>query len=278
MSKRIPDEEWLHLAKRVAVGSQQRVTHGRERTPAMTVGNTPDRWWAKCMRCNAGAVVKKEHAMIVTREPVKSRDLSLPMDMKPIEQLHPYQQEAIARLLASKGMDRMYLPADLRWSEDRHRLMVPTDRPGQWMGRDTSGQSGQKWLTYNHQNYVCVRHVGYAPAVVTEDLFSAHKVAFATRSDMALNVYCSLGTAIHDSLLNALVGSCMAGDAVMSFYDGDPAGHKGFEGNEKRLRPFSLHTNLPPMLACAPTGRDPKDMSLGDLRRHVEILLRRKDE
>lgn len=214
--------------------------------------------------------------MLVQREPEGSRSLTLPHDMQPIDSLPQHEQDFVAGFLASKNMDRMYLPTGVYWSEQRHRLLIPGSygNPG-WIGRDTSGHSPQKWLTYNGQHYLQVRHVGYAPAVVTEDAFSAFKVAWATRGEL-LNVYCSLGTAIHDTLLARLIESTLHGDAVSSFYDGDAAGRKGCATNEKRLRAFGIHTNLPPEIQCAPEGLDPKDMRIDDIKKHLAIMTRKE--
>lgn len=271
---RLQDEEWLAHAKRVYVGSTNRIQHGRESRKNLVVGNDVDRWWAWCQSCKAGAVVRKEHALLVQREVKGSRDLTLPADMLPIGQLSGHQVDAIFGLLAQKGMDRMYLPLDLRWSESRHRLMVPTNRPGEWIGRDTSGKSPQKWLTYHGQHYVAVRASGAAVAVLTEDVFSAHKVAWSSEhQNLPVDVYCTLGTAMHDALLAHLLS--IQTKRVSSFYDGDSAGWKGAERNDMRLRTFGMHDPLNIRDQCAPTGLDPKDCKVSYIQLHLQSLLRR---
>ncbi|APU03159.1 DNA primase [Ralstonia phage phiAp1] len=275
---RLRDEEWLAHAKRVHVGSTNRVQHGRESRKNLVVGNDADRWWAWCQSCKAGAVVKKEHALLVQREVKGSRDLTLPNDMRSIDALHGYEVDTVFGLLARKGMDRMYLPADLRWSESRHRLMVPTDRPGEWMGRDTSEKSMQKWLTYHGQHYVVVRPASrFSVAVLTEDLFSAHKVAWAAEhQSLPVGVYCTLGTVMHDALLAHLM--CAGVAVVSSFYDGDDAGHKGCVRNALRLRALGMQDPAQPDDQCAPWELDPKDMRVSAIQLHLTHLLRRSDD
>lgn len=275
---RLRDEEWLAHAKRVHVGSTNRVQHRRESRKNLVVGNDADRWWAWCQSCKAGAVVKKEHALLVQREVKGSRDLTLPNDMRRIDELHGYEVDTVFGLLARKGMDRMYLPADLRWSESRHRLMVPTDRPGEWMGRDTSEKSPQKWLTYNGQHYVTVRRAKrFGVAVMTEDLFSAHKVAWAAEHyGLELGVFCSLGTTMHDALLaHLLLADCVL---VSSFYDGDEAGWRGAHTNWKRLQAMSMDDPAPHPLQCAPSGLDPKDMRVSEIQLHLKHLIERAND
>lgn len=268
MSKRIPDAEWLHFAKRVAIGAQQRVRHGNERDPAMVVGNQPDRWWCWCQRCKCGAVVRKEHALTVAVAPHIERNLTVPNDITMMAALQGYQRDHVAGLLASKGMDLIYLPMLTGWSESRGRIMVPTHNQEGYMGRDTTGRSAQKWLTYNGQHYV--QAGGFGPvAVLTEDLFSAHKVAWAMK-EFGVSTYCTLGTSMHEALLAEIL-KCPI-NQVISFYDGDAAGHKGAAANEQRLQPFGLASGHTPAKSCAPRGLDPKDMSLQEIQQHLFLL------
>lgn len=265
MSRRLPNEEWLHLAKRVGVGSSRKVVHGREPTAAMTIGNTGDRWWAYCQRCKRGAVEKKEHALLVTKEVAKSRDLILPSDMRATAELESYERDTLAGFLASKGMDFMYLDYAY-WSAERHRLMFNTKQG--WLGRDTSGKSLQKWLSYTAAPYVEVAlGATMDVAVLTEDLFSGLKVASATPN---ITVYCTLGTAIHDALMLKLIERKHR--VVSSFYDGDSAGYKGVVRNMMRLLPFGMADRRAAETQCAPAGLDPKDMELRAIAQHVQTL------
>lgn len=272
---RLPNDEWLHLAKGCAVGQEKRVRHKHELSPAMNVGSTADRWWAYCQRCKIGAVEMKSHVMLVDREPPRSRDLTLPHDMKDIQALPKWQQDFLAKFLASKGMDFNYLHG-VKWSEERARLMVPTKwvdqgargvNPVEWMGRDTSGKSGQKWLTYNGQHYVGEPQTTRL-ALLFEDCFSYQKAAWAVQSD-AVTCYCTLGTAIHDSLFLKLLKHHTK---VASFYDGDVAGWFGSMKNHTRLHAAGIACDTHGKAQCAPEGKDPKDMSIFDIREHVAKL------
>jgi hypothetical protein len=231
----------------------------------MTVGNRDDRWWAYCQRCKIGAVEMKSHVLLVDREPPRSRDLALPHDMKYVHELPKWQQDHLAKFLTSKGMDFQYLPGVL-WSEERARLMVP-DAYGHFMGRDTSGKSSQKWLTYNGQHYVGYAHATPL-ALLFEDCFSYHKVRWAVESDL-VTCYCTLGTSIHDTLFLQLLKHHTR---VASFYDGDAAGWSGAGRNLIRLAGVGLHAPFSNIDQCAPNGLDPKDMSILDIRSHVSKL------
>jgi len=264
MSRRIPDEEWLHHAKRTAVGTTRRVRHNAEGRENMTVGNEPDRWWCRCNRCGVGAVVKKEHALTVLVAPVLSGDMSLPSDMIQFEKLPEYQQVFVAGFLSGKNMDRMYIDAPVFWSESRHRLMLQ-DSGGRWMGRDTSGRSPQKWLTYNRQPYVQVSSTESTHAILTEDMFSAWKVAYAAKG-MRVTVYCSLGAHVTPALLARLIAKHTH---VSSFYDGDAAGWDGARYNALRLRPFDISNPCGAKVMCAPTDMDPKDMTVLQIQQHI---------
>lgn len=266
---RLPDDEWLHHAKRLAINQSRRVRHKHEPTEALIVSNKPDRWMAYCQRCKHGAVLMKEHAMLVTQAPAASLSLALPSDMRSAEQLEQYELSFLAGFMASKGMDFTFLSAyGWLWSESRHRLMFNTKQG--WLGRDTSGKSPQKWLSYTQAPYVEVRGGTSSLAVVTEDLFSAYKVASAVDD---VDVYCSLGTAIHAPLLAKLVND-PAVRRVTSFYDGDVAGHKGALSNAQKLRVFGVSDNRMAVEQCAPRGLDPKDMELRAIAAHLEGVKR----
>jgi len=274
---RIRNEEWLDKAKKCAINQQSRVVHGHEGDAAMVVGNTPDRWWCYCQRCKAGAVEMKSHVLLVQSEPPQSRVLTIPGDAKRVSELVEYQREFLAKFLASKHMDFGYLPTGVVWSESRHRLLVPTHKlllasglfHTEYMGRDTSGRSPEKWLTYNGQHYVGnVKHG--KRAVVVEDLFSYYKVQWAlAKAGTPVDVFCTLGTAIHDKLFMLMLKNY---EAVASFYDGDFAGHKGSATNLTRLRAAGIGVPVGGVDACAPDGLDPKDMEINAIQLHVRNI------
>lgn len=267
---RIRNEEWLHLAKGTAIGSQRRVRHGNERTEAMTVGNREDRWWCYCQRCKAGAVEMKSHVMVGMNAPPESTSLVHPTDGCAIASLPAHETQHLTAFLASKHMDWMFFEGTpVTWSRSRQRLLVHT--LSGLMGRDTTERSAQKWLTYDRQHYIAAQ-VTSANAVLVEDCFSLLKVQYAinaARLDCA--VICTLGTAIHDSLFLWLLKNAAR---VWSFYDGDPAGWKGALANARRLQAAGLYGGGSSAISeCAPRDMDPKDMQLGNIAQHVKGLL-----
>jgi len=280
---RLNNEDWLDAAKKVPVGQQRRMRHGRESRENMVVGNANDRWWAYCQACKCGGVESKTHVLLVDTEPEESRSLMLPSDMRGLGTLQPHEYNALAGFLASKNMDWLYLPEGTAWSASRQRLMIPSGqqlvmRPWMrvarweqtWMGRDTSGKSPQKWLTYNGQHYV--GEVGGAPlAVLVEDMFSYLKVKHALKSTPlnAVTVYCTLGTAINDTLFIQLLQNHTH---VASLYDGDTAGYEGASRNQLRLMGAGIGLRVASHLQCAPDGLDPKDMTLDAIRSHIQFL------
>lgn len=256
----LPKEEWLHLAKRLAIGQKQRVFHRREKRPNMVVANDHDKYWCYCQRCKEGAVLLKEHVKFnegASPEATHS-DLTLPNDMVPVlgdEAL----ERAVGAFLASKCMDFWYLkPGDLFYSKSRKRLIVRT-ASGSYFGRDITGAAMQKWLTYNNEDYVGVKKTGTFRAYVVEDLFSYYKVVKCL-SDEHVSVYCSLGTGMTRSLMLELLQY----QSVTFFYDGDSAGYDGSAKNCTRLQVFGPKTKA----ACAPAGKDPKDMTISEIRDH----------
>lgn len=261
---RLPDEQWLHLAKRLPVGGTSRHHHLRENRPNLVVGHDEDRYWAYCQSCKEGGVVKKDHVLITgQRAPAESTRLDLPRDRVHLLKCDSFTQQALAQLLASKSMDCMYMP-ELWFSEQRKRLLVNTGQG--WLGRDTTGKSQQKWLSYDGALYLhCVRG-SESPAVVVEDPFSFFKIVWATRHT-ALSVYCALGTDVRPSLLLELTKHT----GVTFYYDGDSAGYRGAAKGAARVRAMGT----PAVANCAPDGFDPKDQTIAEIRRHLDVSFER---
>lgn len=255
----LPQEDWLHLAKRLPIGGQARHHHGRERRPNLTVGNKGDRYWAYCNACKQGGVLQKEHVILTGRRaPDSSCDLTLPFDMQRILEADEHVRNGVLAVLASKNMDAMYLP-ELWFSKSRCRILFSHD--SQWLGRDTTEASPQKWLTYNGSDHLAPTHAAPASrvAVVVEDPFSFYKAEFAVGDK--LDIYTSLGTKISDSLMVKLLQY----DKVLMFYDGDAAGYKGANVGAKRLRSCGIEASE----SCAPQGLDPKDMTIHAIREYL---------
>lgn len=266
---RIPNEDWLHLAKGTAVNTSKRVRHGRERTEALTVGNLPDRYWCYCQRCKAGAVEMKAHVIVGGPPPKESTSLVRPTDARALMSLEQFERDQLTVQLAKKSMDWTYFDNNgIEWSASRARLLIHT--PSGVMGRDTSERSDQKWLTYDRQHYLTPAVVTHS-VVLVEDTYSYYKVAYALRmADLECSVACTLGTAIHDSLYLHLLHSARR---VWSFYDGDTAGYKGALSNARRLQGGGLQGGGDVLAAVAPPGKDPKDLNLRDIAAHVAGLL-----
>lgn len=254
----ITHDEWLHLAKRCAVGQTTRHHHGRERRPNLVVGNKDDRYWAYCNACKTGGVVMKEHVVITGRSaPAESAHLTLPHDMVRVLDADKAVQDAVLGFLAHKNMDAQYLP-ELWFSKERCRVLLNYD--GAWLGRDTTERSPQKWLTYSGSNHLGP-YCGVHPlAVVVEDTFSFYKVAWAL-AGRDVSVYCSLGT----KLSNDLMINLLQHDRVLMFYDGDTAGNAGAVKESHRLRACGVSSNA----WTAPPDLDPKDMSIYAIREYI---------
>jgi hypothetical protein len=264
----LPMEEWLHLAQRLPVGSTSRTFHGRETRPNLIVGHEHSHYWAYCQACKEGGKQTKDHVLVTgTKAPATSTDLSLPRDLIMVSKCDLFTQESIAHFLAKKCMDMLYMP-ELWYSAERKRLLLHTKQG--WIGRDLTGNSHQKWLTYSRGcDYLCNN---MAPNVVlVEDAFSWIKVDHALSSLLTTShtvstppvwsAACLLGTEVRPSLLNRLLSA--GTNTVMFLLDGDTAGYRGATRGVRLLKPFlnSVRSTHPP------PGLDPKDMQLRELRR-----------
>ncbi len=258
----LPKEEWLPQAKRLAVGMQDRLYHGQEHRPNLVVGNSGDRWWAYCQACKRGGVEMKEHVRIDVQSPERARsDLTMPHDMKRLCDLDLHTQETLGGFLATKCMDPCMLPP-LYYSDNRKRLLLQYN--GGWFGRDVTGDALEKWLTYNRTQYLLHSHPNSPKAVVVEDAFSFFKVIWATHGK--LTVACALGTGIKDSLTLALVPvTHRPGHEIIWMFDGDAAGRSGARQGTVRLRGLGARS----FDACAPDGKDPKDLTGEEIRHHL---------
>ena len=269
MSNRLPNDEWLHLAKGTAVGTQRRSRHRQEGRENLVVGNEPDKWWAYCQSCRRGAVEEKTHVKVGGQAPSMSTDMSLPADARNINLLPHHQRDALTLQLAKKHMDWQYFRETVvEWSESRQRLLVHT--PSGVMGRDTSERSAQKWLTYNRQHYLAPV-VNSKNILLVEDTYSYYKTAWVCRQHgIDAAVICTLGTSIHTSLFLWLLRYSRR---VWSFYDGDAPGWRGALNNARRLRGAGICGGGDALQTCAPVDMDPKDMTINAITAHVVNLL-----
>lgn len=222
----------------------------------MVVGNDTDRYWVVCNACKKGDVVMKEHVVITNRKaPAESSSLVLPHDMLKLVDCEPAVQAGVVGFLESKNMDIAYLP-EVWFSKARCRIMI--QHGIEWLGRDTTNASPQKWLTFNGSNHLRHTILG-RKAVVVEDPFSYYKVKWALRDDNVA-VFSSLGTKMSDELMLILLDY----EEVSFFYDDDAAGHRGALKESQRLR--ALGVNSRPKCAI---GGDPKDMTIEGIQHHA---------
>lgn len=253
----LPEQDWLPQAKRLAVGMRMRVHHKNERRPNMTIGNERDRYWAYCQACKEGARLDKEHVLLAAHYTTEVKQLERPNDIHLA--IGSEYEMIVARFLASKGMDFMYLPP-VYVSPSTRRLIVQSPDGG-WHGRDLTGVSNQKWLHYGAQ------FAGNAGphTICTEDLFSMFKVQYALRDQPQWAVCSTLGSSCGPVSALALK-DCKS---IVWAYDADKAGDDGFKQASKRMRPF-----VPEQLrARPPEGLDPKDMSVAGIRNMIREVL-----
>jgi hypothetical protein len=229
------------------------VYHRREGRPNLVIGNESGKWWAYCQSCKQGGVVEKDHVKITGGSaPASSAHLDLPRDSLPLLDLDEFCRDAVLRMLASKNMDQMYLPP-VYFSGQRKRMLIDTGQG--WLGRDTTGHSPQKWLTFDGTLYL---HSVHGPqAVIVEDPFSFYKVRWALRGT-EWSVYCALGTVVRPVLALQLLHHTR----VVLFFDGDPSGAVGAKREAKKLRGLGVQS----VARCAPEGFDPKDLTIEEIR------------
>lgn len=242
----LPEHEWLHVAKRLAIGAKTRVRHRSEHRLNLIIGNEHDRYWAYCQRCHEGGVVQKDHVRLTGSIPNGSDVPVLPTDLVSISGSD--WELPVARFLATKGMDLQYLQCDAQVSPSRKRLVLHGKH-----GRDLTGRAMSKWMVYDDIQVQPVRERKYATCVITEDLFSAHKVAWCSEKfGLSADVVCALGTDIR----SALVLHLMRYAHLVWFFDNDNAGVVGSAAGVNRTHVFVPRQDV----VLPPAGKDPKDM------------------
>lgn len=229
-----------------------RVYHGRETRPNLVITNDRGQYKAYCQSCKCGDIVTKEHVLLSERAPVVPRVLEVPHDLEPSEQSEFV--DVVGAFLAKKGMMFPYLPQTY-FSRTQKRMLLQDDA-GLWHGRDITGVSSRKWLNYNDAKFVGTPQ---DTTVLTEDLFSMHKIRFAMRDRPDVAVCCTLGA---ECTLAAALALSKCKNLVWA-YDADKAGDKGYAQAIKRMRPWGAtqHRARPPF-----EGTDPKDMDSANIR------------
>lgn len=257
----IPKEDWLHIAKRLAIGQKRRVTHGCGRTAALDVYNNVDGWSAYCFRCKESGWVPKEHQQLNSVRVDEDRVQAIPADCLHITQASQYEQKRIWELLVQKGCPPGIIPEEVLWfSRSSNRIVL---RQGLLaLGRALSQQQQPKWLMYgdwwNQPRILWTRYRGAGPMVLVEDALSSYKVAKAIElyaPESSVSVAAVLGTVVTSASL-----TLVAGRDVLCMFDGDTAGAVGSRELQQRLAVFGGS-----FVDIRPEQGDPKDMSLEEI-------------
>lgn len=259
----LPTKDWLHIAKRLAVGQRLRVVHGRERRANMIVENNAGHYRAYCQACKEGGYVSKDHVVLATRPKVQENTLIVPTDL--VRVIGSEHERGVMDFLVSKNMMDVYLP--LMWVSPKVKRLYLQDNSLKWHGRALYESNNAKWLHYGATSSV-VGDLSSTTTIVVEDLFSMFKVEYALRGHPA-RVYCTLGA----HLKNHNVVDLMV-DGVRNLiwlYDADDAGDTGYTHGAHRMRQFGKHQAR----ARPPDNLDPKDMQINALRDLLLPHLRR---
>lgn len=258
-------EDWLHVARGLAIGETVRVPHKGDHSnrPNLVVSNKPDRWSAYCWSCKASGVQFKTHVKYQPKAPKESNSLVHPQDAVLVSGLPAYKQHLVAGFLARKGMDAIMLPPGLAFSETRQRLLVPTEHG--LLGRDVTEAAHQKWLTYDRTAFLGNGPKGCVPVLV-EDAFSYFKVRWAMQLAGMSDRYCAVCTlGTNPSAATVLHLLSMQPEGIIIMYDGDAAGASGADTVQRRMRALGV----PCCTRLASWGHDPKDETAEFLQRTI---------
>ena len=244
-------DEWLHLAKQQAVGYSNRYRHGAESRRNLVVYNNNDSWSCWCHSCQEGGYVPKEFVVLNQAPPEPQHPIWNPK-LVPLSEAREISK--IVQFLNSKHMMIPYLP-NPKWDTERHRIVL--EFPEQRVGRSISN-SDAKWLKYTGEvDHVKLDYSEDKDFILTEDLFSALKVRYATAS--RFNVVALMGTKL-DSTLEPLL---VQGKKVNLMLDADEAGRSGAVKIKRRLSLYGKDVEV----INIPDGLDPKDLTLNEIRR-----------
>lgn len=253
----LPDAEWLHFAKRLAIGAKASVRHGNETTCAMNVANMVDRYTAYCHRCHEGGVVMKDSVRLTAQAPKKSHDLD-PGPLWPVSVATPNPNVPLGQIvgfLHSKGMTLDMFQTPPLYAPQAGRLIF--DTVDARMGRDVTGAVNRKWQEYSRHNAFnrarALTFIGHSVFVLTEDYFSAVKAQFYCPSTEVLCVSI-MGTRLSNDLLFQLMEAKPR--KVVLLLDNDKGGWGGAPTIARGLRAAEL-----PVEIRWPATKDPKNMT-----------------
>ena len=256
MAETLPHSEWLHLAKRVPIGRSERVYHGRENRPNLVVYNNEAEWSAYCHKCHKSGRVSKQYVVIGAAADAAKPVTDPPRDAVPVLRPGVFSEYdwAVGAFVVRKGVVPSMLPP-LEFSCTRKRILLNAN--GSLLGRDITELSKVKWVQYSGRPWFCLGPRNAPVAVLVEDTFSAYKVSYACPNVL---VVCCLGTRLHNSLRLHVRQQC-----VILMFDGDSAGYAG-AATARRELPGRVVLDR-----CAPKGLDPKDMTIAQIRAHLEV-------
>lgn len=263
VSKFLPQEDWLDLAKKCPIGQARRVYHGAETRPNLIVRNEADRWSAYCHRCHKGGSVRKELVNLAGAQQAKAPKLSLDPGrlvsiLDAIEGKSRLEYEVVKRCILhwqEKGVSQDVLAwANPHWSQQDQRIVYMTQQG--MLGRDLTGKSPAKWCSYDRQQRFAVGGnylLQGADIALTEDFYSACKITHYTD---CIGV-AMLGTSLAVELTSELIQA----ERVFICTDADKAGD---EAIPRILQPLNL-LNIRHYIAQPPAGLDPKDLTGDEL-------------
>lgn len=281
--RKLHRSEWFEVAQRLPTGGTVRIHHRSDNSsrPNLVVSNKGDRWVAYCQACKEGDRVMKTHTKWGERAPVESTYVDYPSDLVTWGSLSAEDQTALTRWLLSKGVTPDILRGcEILYSKRRARICFRPEWGEAVFARDLTGASMIKWITYGKAPTYYLQGVdgGHErsivqgqPLIITEDLLSMYKVAYAVLpKHPTWAVAWSMGTDVSTEFLSALVMDHLFSDVVV-FYDGDKAGEEGATRVRKRLDLVLPKTNIETL--NPPRGLDPKDLPIQSILEMLESVV-----
>lgn len=252
------DAPWLRAAKRLPVGGVERFRCcGPDK--AAVIFNKPEAWEMYCHRCKSSPKERKQFVQM-QRVQHEARVQPAPADVINIADARQSVQQSVYAFLATKGI-MPDMVEDLQWSDTAQRLIFPVSS-GLSLGRATTTWQNPKWIQYGGKSsfaYIAPRTQPVQGIVLTEDLLSAKKVAYASNHFGSGNLVCVsiLGTRL-DARLKLLI--LEHNWPVLLMLDGDDAGYSGVKRIKRDLKAFPIRVG-----SFAVDGKDPKDLQMQEI-------------
>lgn len=252
------DAPWLKIAKRLPIGGSCRFRCCGN-TKAGVLFNKPESWEGFCHRCKSNFYERKEYvrqqAMVVSR-----RELATPADLIKLTDTSATTQQAVYAFLAQKGL-MPDMAGEILWSDTLRRVIFQVSS-GMYLARAMTNQQSPKWVQLGGKSsfaYIAPKTQPVQGAVLTEDLLSAKKVAYASNHFGDGNLVCVslLGTRL-DSRLKLLI--IEHNWPVLLMLDGDDAGYGGVKRIKRDLKAFPVRVG-----SFAVEGKDPKDLQMQEI-------------